>query len=49
MTSPGYEEETKTKPEIKQKIEEGDDKLTPEQAASALLQGKSCTNLELPL
>ena len=40
MTSPGYEEEERTKPDIQKKIEEGDEKMTPEQAAVALLKGE---------
>jgi hypothetical protein len=37
--SPGYTQENKTKPKITLKIEETDDGLTPEQAASGLLRG----------
>jgi 3-dehydrosphinganine reductase len=41
LFTPGYTEENKTKPKITLKIEEGDDGLTPEQAAEGLLRGMS--------
>ena len=44
MTSPGYDQEQKTKPEIQKKIEEDDEKMTPEKAAEALLRGK-CSHI----
>ncbi|TFK50618.1 oxidoreductase [Heliocybe sulcata] len=39
MTTPGYVEENRTKPQITTIIEEGDSPVTPQQAALALLQG----------
>ena len=39
MFTPGYENESKTKPAITKKIEETDDGLTPEQAAVKMLKG----------
>ena len=41
MFTPGYEEENKTKPKITLKIEEADGGLTGEQAAAAMLNGRS--------
>lgn len=37
--SPGYENENRCKPDIVKRIEDTDDGLSPEQAASAMLQG----------
>lgn len=39
MFTPGYDEENKTKPAIVKKIEEGDDGVTPDQAAATLFKG----------
>ena len=39
MFTPGYDEENKTKPAIVKKIEEGDDGVTPDQAAMTLFKG----------
>jgi len=39
MFTPGYENENKTKPKITKEMEEGDDGLTAEQAALALVKG----------
>lgn len=39
MYTSGYEEENKTKPLITKKIEEGDDGITADQAATSLFRG----------
>ena len=45
MFTPGYEVENQTKPKITKRIEETDDGLTAEQAASGLFKGTKRRNI----